>query len=159
MMPGGPMPAISKVFEYISTAKVAGSGAEAQDMMIVNKQSRITMNRRRVLADAKTLALELAQNYVPPETRNVRLPGATGATALQLAVDNFRKNGKATPHDEVVCMHLAHVLTGGSTDITLEVTEQQLLDLEHDHFMELVHTQATRDRIAHMLATSKPLRN
>ena len=159
LMAGGPMPAISKAFEYISMAKVAGSAAEAQDMLILNAKSRISMNRRRVLADAKTLALELAQNYAPPEHRMLRLPGETGYVALQLAVDNFRKNGKATPHDEVVSMALARVLTGGGTDITREVSEQDLLNLEHEMFMELCHTQATRDRIAHMLNTSKPLRN
>ena len=159
LMAGGPMPAISKVFEYISMAKVAGSAAEAQDMLILNAKSRISMNRRRVLADAKTLALELAHNYAPPEPRLLRLPGETGYVALQLAVDNFRKNGKATPHDEVVSMALARVLTGGDTDITREVSEQDVLNLEHEMFMELCHTQATRDRIAHMLNTSKPLRN
>lgn len=159
LMAGGPMPAIAKPFEYISTAKVAGSAAEAQDMLILNSKSCISMNRRRVLADAKSLALELAQNYVQPESRTVRLPGEAGYVALKLAVDNFRASGKATVHDEVVSLHLARVLTGGDTDITQEISEQQLLDLEHDHFMELVHTKATRDRISHMLHTSKPLRN
>ncbi len=156
---GGPMGAISKAFEYISMAKVAGSAAEAQDMLILNAKSGITMNRRRVLADAKARALELAQNYQPPEQRTLRLPGEAGYLALKLAVDNFRASGKATPHDEVVSLHLARVLTGGDTDITQEVTEQQLLDLEHEMFMELCKTTATRDRIAHMLNTSKPLRN
>ena len=156
---GGPMPAISKVFEYISMAKVAGSAAEAQDMLILNDKSRISMNRRRVLADAKELALNLAVDYVAPEPALLHLPGAAGYAALAMAVENFRKSGKATPHDEVVSMHLARVLTGGDTDITVAVDEQHILDLEHDVFMELVHTQATRDRIAHMLNTSKPLRN
>ena len=158
-MAGGPMPAISKVFEYLSMAKVAGSAAEAQDMLIINKASRITINRRRVLADAKELALTLAENYAPPEAPLLRLPGATGYTALAMAVDTFRKNGKATPHDETVSLGLARVLTGGDTDITQECTEQDILNLEHDVFMELVHSQKTRDRIAHMLNTSKPLRN
>lgn len=156
---GGPMPAISKVFEYISMAKVAGSAAEAQEMLILNAKSRISMNRRRVLADAKALALELAVNYTPPEARTIRLPGETGYTALKLAVDSFRKNGKATPHDEVVSLALARVLSGGDTDITREVTEQDILNLEHEMFMELCKTTATRDRIATMLNTSKPLRN
>lgn len=156
---GGPMPAISKVFETISMAKVAGSAADAQDMLILNRQSRISMNRRRVLADAKALALELAVNYAPPEARTIRLPGETAYTALKLAVDNFRKNGKATPHDEVVSLALARVLTGGDTDITREVSEQDMLNLEHEMFMELCKTQGTRDRIAAMLNTSKPLRN
>ena len=155
----GPMPAISKAFEYISMAKVAGSAAEAQEMLILNAQSRISMNRRRVLADAKSLALALAQNYAAPAPRTVHLPGESGYLALKLAVDNFRKNGKATPHDETVSLALARVLTGGDTDITQEVTEQQLLDLEHDMFMELCKTRETHDRIAHMLNTSKPLRN
>lgn len=156
---GGPMPAVSKAFEYISMAKVAGSAAEAQEMLILNAASRISMNRRRVLADAKSLALELAAHYVAPVPRTVRLPGASGYTALKLAVDNFRASGKATPHDEVVSLALARVLTGGDTDITQEVSEQQLLDLEHEMFMELCKTTATRDRIAAMLNTSKPLRN
>lgn len=159
LMSGGPMGPISKAFEYISTAKVAGSAAEAQDMLILNAQSRISMNRRRVLADAKELALELAANYAAPEPFAVRLPGASGKLALDMAVEGFVKTGKATPHDVVVADHLAQVLTGGDTDITQEVTEQQLLDLEHDHFMELCKTKATQERIAHMLNTSKPLRN
>jgi 3-hydroxyacyl-CoA dehydrogenase len=159
LMSGGPMGPISKPFEYISTAKVAGSAAEAQDMLILNAKSRIVMNRRRVLAEAKNMVLEMAPGYAPPEPRTVRLPGPTGYVALQLTVENFRKNGKATPHDEVVSMHLAAVLTGGDTDITQEVTEQQILDLEHDHFMELTKHPDTQARIAHMLNTSKPLRN
>lgn len=156
---GGPMGPISKVFEYISMAKVAGSAAEAQDMLILNDKSGISMNRRRVLADAKARSLKMAENYTPPEPRTLRLPGESGYVALKLAVDNFRMSGKATPHDVTVSLALAHVLTGGNTDITQEVTEQQLLDLEHDYFMDLCKTKETRDRIAAMLNTSKPLRN
>lgn len=159
LMSGGPMGAISKAFEYISTAKVAGSAAEAQEMMILNRKSRITMNRRRVLSDAKQLALDLAKDHAAPEPFTVRLPGPSAKLALDMAVEGFVKTGKATPHDVVVADHLAQVLTGGDTDITQEVTEQQLLDLEHDHFMELCKTRGTQDRIAHMLNTSKPLRN
>ena len=156
---GGPMPAISKAFEYISMAKVAGSAQEAQQMLILNARSRVVMNRRRVLAEARSLALELAKDYEPPTPRGYHLPGASGYLALKMAVDNFRASGKATAHDEVVSLALARVLTGGDTDPTQEVSEQQLLDLERELFMELVHTKGTQDRIAHMLATSKPLRN
>lgn len=159
LVTNGPMGPISKVFEYISTAKVAGSAAEAQDMLILNDKSKIVANRRRVLAEAKKLALELAQNYTPPERRMLRLPGETGRIALDMAVENFFRNGKATAHDKVVSSHLAAVLTGGDTDITQEVSEQQILDLEHEHFMMLTKHPDTQARIAHMLNTSKPLRN
>ncbi len=159
LMSAGPMGGISKAFEYISMAKVAGSAAEAQEMLILNSKSKIVPNRRRVLAEAKNMALAMVPGYAPPEPRTFRLPGESGYVALKLAVDGFRKNGKATPHDEVVSLHLAHVLTGGDTDITIEMTEQQILDLEHEHFMALTKTKDTQARIAHMLNTSKPLRN
>lgn len=153
------MPAISKVFEYLSMAKVAGSADEARLMGILNAKSRISMNRRRVLSDAKSLVLELAEDYAPPIPTTLRLPGETGFTALKMAIGNFRANGKATAHDEVVSEALAYVLTGGTTDITQESTEQDILKLEHEMFMELCKTEGTRLRIAHMLETSKPLRN
>ncbi len=158
-MPMGPMPAISKAFEMISVAKVAGSAQEAQDMMILNAKSGISMNRRRVLADAKTRCLELAKDYAAPESPMLALPGKSGHAALMLAVENFAKSGKATPYDVVVCDHLARVLTGDEADMTVPLNEQQLLDLEHDIFMELVKNEGTQARVAHMLETNKPLRN
>lgn len=153
------MPVVSKAFEQIGLAKVSTSAEEAREMMILNPASGITMNRRRVLADAKALCLKLAEGYTPPEPRTIRLPGATAKTALLMALDGLEAQGKATPHDLVVGEHLATVLSGGDTDITQELTEQNLLDLEHDVFMELVKTEGTLARIEHMLETNKPLRN
>ncbi len=158
-LPDGPMPGISKAFEYISLAKVAGSAQEAQDMLILNANSGITMNRRRVLADAKARCLSLAEDYTPPLPYELHLPGPAGRDALYMAIDGFVRNGKATAHDKTVSEHLAQVLTGGDTDITDIVTEQQMLDLEHDIFMQLVKTKPTLDRVEHMLETNKPLRN
>ncbi len=156
---GSAMPAIAKVFEYIGTAKVAGSADDAKDMKILNQGSRITMNRARLLPDAKQLCLLMADNYVAPEPAMLSLPGGAAKAALQMGLDQFVATGKATPHDVVVCTHLASVLSGGDTDIMDTVTEQQLLDLEHEAFMELVRTKGTLDRIEYMLANGKPLRN
>ena len=69
------------------------------------------------------------------------------------------KSGKATAYDEVVSKALATVLSGGNTDITKTLTEQDLLDLELDLFMELIKNKGTMDRVEHMLETGKPLRN
>lgn len=158
-LPAGPMPGISKAFEIISTAKVAGSAQEAQDMLILNDKSGISMNRRRVLFDAKARCLQLADGYTPAEPAVLTLPGASGHAALMLAVENFARSGKATPYDVVVCSKLARVLTGGDADLTEGQTEQAILDLEHDLFMELVKNEGTQARVAHMLETNKPLRN
>ncbi len=159
MATGGAMPGISKAFEYIATAKVATSAEEARDMKILREGDRISMNRARVLADAKARCLELANGYTPPEPAALHLPGGTAKVALSMAVDGFAAAGKATPHDVVICKKLANVLSGGDTDISEAMTEQQILDLEHEVFMEVVKTKATLARIEHMLETGKPLRN
>lgn len=153
------MPAVSKAFENIAMAKVAKSAEEAKDMLILLDKDSITMNRRRLLSDAKNKCVELAKDYQPPKMETINLPGRTAKAALNMAIDGFVKSGKATPHDQVVSKALAVVLSGGKTDITKELTEQDLLDLELDVFMELVKEEGTLDRIEHMLETGKPLRN
>jgi 3-hydroxyacyl-CoA dehydrogenase len=156
---GGAMPAIARVFETIATAKVGGSADEAKDMKILHNGCRISMNRARLLPDAKQLCLSLADSYTPPQPGTASLPGPTAYTALMMALDQFAAQGKATTHDVVVSKQLARVLSGGDTDMVDTITEQQILDLEHAAFMELIHTKGTLARIEHMLMTGKPLRN
>ena len=157
--PGGPMPPIAQVFETISTAKVSTSAAEARDLLFLKAGDGITMNRNRVLADAKARALELARDYKPPEPVEINLPGASAQAALDMAVEGFFRQGKATAHDRTVSAAVAKVVTGGKTDITVPLKEKDLLALERESFMSLIRTGATLDRIEHMLSTGKPLRN
>jgi 3-hydroxyacyl-CoA dehydrogenase len=157
--PGGALPAVAKVFEMISTATVAKSAQEAQELLFLRANDQITMNRDRLLADAKARALALVEGYQVPEPIELNLPGATAKVAMQMAVMDFRQMGKATPHDAVVSLQLAKVLSGGDTDITETVTEDELLELERDAFMTLVRNADTLARIEHMLETGKPLRN
>jgi len=157
--PGGPMPAVIKCFETISTATVAKSAAEAKDFLFFRPGDGITMNRDRLLADAKSRALELAQDYQPPEPIEIRLPGPTAKAAMEMAVKGVRLSGRATAHDVVVSMALADMLSGGDTDITESLTEDDLLALEREAFMSLIRHPDTLDRMEHMLETGKPLRN
>jgi 3-hydroxyacyl-CoA dehydrogenase len=155
-----PMGAVRKAFETIGTATVAKSGFEAIDIGYFRHSDGITMNRDRLLYDAKQRALELAKDYTPPEKiEDIRLPGAGGKAALDLAVSDLQKSGKATPYDGVVSDHLARVLTGGDTDVTETVSEDDLLKLELERFMDLLREDGTLARIEHMLNTGKPLRN
>ena len=157
--PGGPMPPVVQTFETISMAQVAQSAGEGRRFQFLRARDRITMNRDRVLADAKQLALELVADYAPPIETPVHLPGRSAQVALRMAVDGFAKSGKATPYDVVVGDALAQVLSGGDTDITEELDEDALLTLERRAFMGLIRRPATIARIEHMLETGKPLRN
>ena len=158
-LPKGPMPAVAKVFEMISTARVSKSAAEAREMGILRSTDRITMNRNRLLADAKARALELAIGYQAPAPREIVLPGPSGRVALDMTVAGFAKTGVATKHDVIVAGELGRVLTGGDTDILDTVSESRLLELERETVMRLLRTTASLARIEHMLETGKPLRN
>ena len=157
--PKGPMPAVTKVFETIGTAVVAKSAQEAKTYLFLQPDDGITMNRDRLLADAKERALALAENYSAPEKPEFHLPGQTGEIAMTMAVDDLYRTGKATAHDVVVGKALAHVLSGGNTDMTETLSEDQVLGLERKAIVNLMKTTATLARMEHMLETGKPLRN
>jgi len=157
--PHGPMPAITRTFETVGTAKVSSSAAEARDLLFLRPTDGITMNRDRVLADAKARALELARDYKPPAPPAASLPGASGRAALLLALSDLAKKGKASPHDVVIAEKLATILTGRNIDITETIGEDELLALERDAALDLLRQPATLARMEHMLDTGKPLRN
>lgn len=156
-----PMGALRQAFETIGTAKIAKSAADAKDIGYFRESDGITMNRNRLLFDAKKKALELVAGYLPPVQReDIRLSGPSGKYALDMAVADLRKTGKASPYDVVVCESLARVLSGGDKgDWTTPMKEDDILKLERDEFMKLARRPETLARIEHMLDTGKPLRN
>jgi len=158
-MPKGPMPAVAKVFEMISTATVSRSAAEAMELKFLRANDGITMNRDRLLADAKARALAMVADYKKPEPLPLSLPGATGRVALEMAVEGFHKRGIATPHDITVGRHLADVLTGGETDFLDVLQEGDVMELERKNFMALIKTKESQARIKSIIDTGKPLRN
>jgi 3-hydroxyacyl-CoA dehydrogenase len=159
LLPRGPMPAPTKVFETVSTATVSKSAAEAKELLFLRPEDGITMNRNRLLADAKARALRLAVNYVPPKPIELKLPGIAGKLGFVAAAMAFHRRGLATNHDLVVSGELAEVLSGGPADLVDVVTEDQVLELERAAFMRLMKTPGTLARIEHLLVTGKTLRN
>jgi 3-hydroxyacyl-CoA dehydrogenase len=158
-LPRGPVPAAMQVFELVSTATVSKSAADAKAKLFLRPTDGITMNRDRLLADAKARALALVPVYAPPEPAAVTLPGAAGYVLMDMAVEAMSARGLATAHDKTVSRALAAVLSGGDADPTILVTDTRLLELEREHFLNLVQTEPTQARIEHTLATGKPLRN
>ncbi len=117
------------------------------------------MNRYRLLADAKAKALDLVADYAPPEPVEISLPGPSAWAAMKMAVEDFRRLGLATPYDTVVAGALATVLSGGDSDVTETLNEDDLLALERRTFTRLACRSGTIARVKHMLMKGKPLRN
>ena len=123
------------------------------------RATRITMNRDRLLADAKTLALSLVGGYVPPQPRSIPVGGANVLAALKLGVHLAWRAGRISDHDALIGRKLAWILAGGDIPAAATLSEQQLLDLEREAFLSLCGERKTQERIAHTLKTGKPLRN
>ena len=158
-LPNGPMPGVMAAFNLISTATVSKSASDAKEKGYMRASDGITMNRNRLLADAKKAALRLAETYQKPQPYDYSVPGPSGKTLMNAIAADVRTSGKATDYDLVVCDALAGVLSGGDRDVIAETTETDILALEREAFRTLIQKDGTRDRIRHMLETGKPLRN
>lgn len=156
---GSEKPAVNQVFETISKAKMSKTAADAKDLFYLRPSDGITINRDRLLYDAKQKVLELARDYRPPESRQYSLPGGAGISALELLIDAAKQAGKASPHDVVIWKGLAVVLCGGETTLSGALSEQEMMEQECQVFMRLIRTPESAARIEHMLNTGKPLKN
>ena len=150
-----------RVFETIGFARVSTSAADARRLGFLEEADRVTMNRDRLIADAKAFALErVREGYQRPAPRTaIPVGGESVLAALKLGVHLAWRAGRITDHDAVVGRALANVIAGGALPHPTTVSEQYLLDLEREAFLKLSGERKTLERIQHTLKTGKPLRN
>ena len=153
------MEAFKRIFETIAMAKVSTSVAEARNLGFLDDTDQVTMNRDRLLADAKAHALELARNYRPPQPRTVPAAGESILATLKLGVHLMRQGEYISDHEVKIGNKVAEVLCGGNVTQGTPVSEQYYLDLEREAFKSLCGEKKTQERIAFTLKTGKPLRN
>ena len=158
-IPKGPMPAIIKTFELIGMAKVSTSAYEAKELGYLKSSDGISMNRDRLLYDAKMKVIEMSKNYIPPKQYIYNLPGKTAFAALKLIIDNMRLNGQISTYDKHIGEKIAFVLSGGDTDTTKEIFEENILKLEKNAIYDLMKENLTIERLEYILETGKYLRN
>jgi 3-hydroxyacyl-CoA dehydrogenase len=156
-----PLPAVQQAFETVALAKVSASGPDAARLGYLSALDTFSMNRERLIADAKAQALaRVAEGYrAPLPRRAIPVGGESLAAALKLGVHLAWRAGRATDHDVVVGRALAQIFAGGNLPHATTVTEQHLLDLEREAFLRLLGEPKTLARIQHTLTTGKPLRN
>lgn len=130
-------------------------------MRLLNESDGVTMNRDRLLFDAKNTALGLVGGgYRAPALRtDIPAPGDSVLATLKLGVYLMREGEFISDHDVKVANKLAAVLTGGGVTAGVPVSEEYLLDLEREAFLSLCGEPKTMERVAFTLKTGKPLRN
>jgi 3-hydroxyacyl-CoA dehydrogenase len=152
---------MKKAFETIATAKVATSAHEARDLGFLCNSDRITMNRDRVLADAKNRALELLRaGYEPPVPRpGIPAPGENILATLKMGIHLMRQGEHISDYEVKLGHKIAEVLCGGNITPGTPISEQYVLDLEREAFKSLCGEKRTQERIQYTLKTGKTLRN
>ncbi|HXM60863.1 MAG TPA: 3-hydroxyacyl-CoA dehydrogenase NAD-binding domain-containing protein [Terriglobales bacterium] len=155
------MEAMKKIFETIATAKVATSAHEARGLGFLRDSDNITMNRERVLSDAKARVLEMVRaGYEPPQPRtDIPAPGENILAALKMGVHLMRQGDYITEYEVKLATKIAEVLCGGNVTPGTPVSEQYILDLEREGFKSLCGEKKTQERIQFTLKTGKTLRN
>jgi 3-hydroxyacyl-CoA dehydrogenase len=154
------MEGFKRIFETVAMAKVSTSVAEAHNLGFLSDGDQVTMNRDRLLADAKAHAIELARSYRPLSPRtDIPAAGESILATLKLGVHLMRQAEYISDHEVKIGNKVAEVLCGGNITPGTPVSEQYLLDLEREAFKSLCGEKKTQERIAFTLKTGKPLRN
>jgi 3-hydroxyacyl-CoA dehydrogenase len=160
--------ALKPVFETIAMAKVATSAEEARDYGFLRRADNISMNRDRLVADAKEAALALVRAGYRPlaaspaegaASTQIRVLGEQFLAGAKVAIHLLLRGGYISEYDAHVGRKLANILAGGPLSAPQLVSEQYVLDLEREAFVSLCGEKKTQERIAHTLKTGKPLRN
>jgi len=160
--------ALKPVFEAIAMAKVGTSAEECRDLGYLRREDGVSMNRDRLVADAKEAALALVRGGYKPlaatwqegaQTTQIRVLGEQFLAGAKLAIHMMLRGGYASEYDAHVGRKLASILAGGPLTSPQMVSEQYVLDLEREAFVSLCGEKRTQERIAHTLKTGKPLRN
>ena len=160
--------ALKPVFEAIAMAKVGTSAEECRDLGYLRREDGVSMNRDRLVGDAKEVALALVRGGYKPlaaswqegaQSTEIKVLGEQFLAGAKLAIHMMMRGGYASEYDAHVGRKLANILAGGALTSPQRVSEQYVLDLEREAFVSLCGEKKTQERIAHTLKTGKPLRN
>ncbi len=154
-------PFVRTYFQTVATATVAGSAPEARSLGFLRPGDVVIRNAHEVLHVALAQARALAEaGYRPPlPALGVPVSGTTGIATLTMLLVNLRDGGFISAYDCEIGRRVARVMCGGELAPGSLVDEDWFLALEREEILNLLQNERTQARIAHTLATGKPLRN
>src|SRR5208282_2935283 len=159
---------LKPVFETIAMAKVGTSAEESRNLGFLRREDGVSMNRDRLVGDAKEAALALVRGGYKPlaaswqegaQNTQIKVLGEQFLAGAKLVIHMMQRGGYITDYDAHVGRKLANILAGGPLTAPQLVSEQYVLDLEREAFVSLCGEKKTQERMAFTLKTGKPLRN
>jgi 3-hydroxyacyl-CoA dehydrogenase len=158
---GDQSPFIQKYFRSVAMADVGRSAEHARDIGYLRATDKVVMNRFELLEIAKAEVRALAAGGYRPPLRQNAIPaaGRSQIATIRSVLENMLAGAQISEHDYLIGQKVATVMCGGDIEAGSLVDEQWYLDLERQHFMELLATEKTQARIEYMLKNGRPLRN
>lgn len=149
-------------FLTIGQAKVSTSAAEAFELGYLKKgRDMVVVSRNRVLAEAKKQCLIMAEEgYTQPVPRkDIRVLGKSALGLGYVGANSMYSGNYISEHDVKISQKLAYVLAGADLSQPTLVSEDYLLNLEREAFVQLCAERKTLERIQSILTGGKVLRN
>ena len=141
-------PSVNKAFDTLRESTVSQNAADAMELGYLRHTDAVSSNQETHLDDAKQLVLSMhGAGYSPPEPQQIFVLGEEGIARLNLQIHQFRQADTIDDYTQYLANKLAYVLCGGTLSAPQFVTEQYLLDLEHEVFLGLCGEQQTHARI------------
>ncbi|MFO7912688.1 MAG: 3-hydroxyacyl-CoA dehydrogenase NAD-binding domain-containing protein [Desulfotignum sp.] len=147
-------------FMKIGMAAVSMSAAQAVGNGFLGQADRIVFNRDTLVGEAKKEVLRMVDDgYAPPMKQPLKVMGDAGQGMVNAEIYNMRNGNFMSDHDAFLAKRIAYVMSGGDVNVGSEVSEDTILKLEREAFVDFCKEEKTVARIDHMLKTGKPLRN
>ena len=148
-----------KVFNLIGYATTADSPIKAKVQQFLGEQDIMVMSKDRLIEEADNIIFSKRENYQVLKDASFYLPGSTIMSEMMDIIYELMDKKVIGEHGIEVGKKLGFMLSGGETNTSTKLTEQNLYDLEREIFIDLIKQKPTQERIRHTLDTGKPLFN
>lgn len=151
---------MTQLLMTVGLAKVSTNAFEAQRYGFLRPTDTIIFNQeRRVQIALQRAQYEADAHYMPATERQYLALGKDFLSLAQGQLDAQHLGHYISKHDYDIALRIATVLSGGDLPRNTYIQQRYIQQLEKVHFLELIKTEKTYDRITYMLENGKPLRN
>ena len=127
-------------------------------MGFLRPADRIIFNRDYLIGEAKKEVLRMAEDgYKAPLKKKVVVMGQAAQGMAWAEISNMKSGGFISPHMDFIAKKIAYCMSGGEAFQGQAVSEDYLLKLEREAFVELWKTESTVKMAQNILKTGKPL--
>ncbi len=147
-----------QAFQTIAMPMPSGSAQEARKKGFLRAQDRIVFNRDYLIGDAKKEVLRMVEDgYVPPANLPIKVFGQDAMGALDSNIPDMLNGYKIAPHIATVVRRVGYVISGGTAYKGEEISEDAMLKLEREMFVDCWKTEGSQKMAEHMATKGKPL--